>query len=175
MGKFYLFIGFIFFPAIIYAKPVTHAVSEIVNSDNQVIGKAEFFQGADGVLIKWDVKGLSPGYHGAHFTQIGDCSNGKGGFIKAGDAIISENREHGLLSDKGPHAADLPNLYFHHDMKAVAEFYTEMVSLNGQDFKDELLDEDGSSIVIHELEDDHVTQPEGNSGRRIACGVIKGL
>src|SRR4051812_46478541 len=131
MNKLGLLAVITIFPFAAHANAITQASADIVDSSNRIIGKAELFQGTDGVVVKFNVKGLKSGYHGMHFHQTGDCSDYKAGFKKSNDFLMSENREHGLLSDKGPHAGDLPNLYFHTDGTGIAEFYTEMVSLDG--------------------------------------------
>lgn len=149
------------------------AIAEIIDTKGNKIGIAEFYQGVDGVLIKMETKGLKSGYHGIHFHEVGDCSDYTDGFKNSGSHLHTENREHGLLSAVGPHAGDVPNIYVHSNSVGKADFYTEMVSLTGKDFKPELLDSDGASIIIHENADDYFSQPSGNSGNRIACGEIK--
>ena len=71
----------------------------------------------------------------------------------------------------GPDSGDLPNLYVGADGSAMAEFFATRVSVAGGDMP-ALLDEDGSAVIIHEQPDDHLTQPIGGAGGRIACGVI---
>ena len=78
---------------------------------------------------------------------------------------------HGLRHPDGPDSGDLPNLYVGADGSAMAEFFTTGVSVAGGDMP-ALLDEDGSAVIIHEQPDDHLTQPIGGAGGRIACGVI---
>lgn len=149
------------------------ALAEILDTKGKKIGTAEFYQGVDGVLIKLEVKGLKSGYHGLHFHEVGDCSDYSDGFKKSGAHLHTENREHGLLSPVGPHAGDIPNIFIHSNGVGKADIYSEMISLTGKDFKPELLDYDGASIIIHENADDYFSQPSGNSGSRIACGEIK--
>ena len=78
---------------------------------------------------------------------------------------------HGLRHPDGPDSGDLPNLYVGADGSAMAEFFATRVSVAGGDMP-ALLDEDGSAVIIHEQPDDHLTQPIGGAGGRIACGVI---
>ena len=75
----------------------------------------------------------------------------------------------------GPDAGDLPNLYVAADGTAMAEFFTTSVSLAGAGDLPALLDADGSAVIIHELPDDHRTQPIGGAGGRIACGIISDM
>ena len=81
---------------------------------------------------------------------------------------------HGLRHADGPDNGDLPNLYVAADGSAMAEFFTTLVSVAGGDVP-ALLDEDGSAVIIHEHSDDHLTQPIGGAGGRIACGVIASM
>jgi len=84
---------------------------------------------------------------------------------------IEKEKPHGFLHPEGPHAGNLPNLIVHDDGTAQVELYSNLVSIDGDAFP--LLDEDGSTIMIHANVDDHKTQPIGGSGSRIACGVIR--
>jgi superoxide dismutase, Cu-Zn family len=147
------------------------AYSEILNNKGTSIGTATYKQGTEGVVIRIKVKGLKPGIHGMHFHETGDCSDHRA-FEKAGAHIFTHEKAHGFFNQDGPHEANLPNLIIAKDGTAHIELYTDLVSLSGQNWKPQLLDEDGTSLIIHSNEDDHYTQPSGNSGNRIACGVI---
>ena len=81
---------------------------------------------------------------------------------------------HGLRNPEGPDHGDLPNLYAGADGSAQAEFFTVLVSVAGGDLPS-LLDEDGSAVIIHENPDDHLIQPIGGAGGRIACGIIEAM
>ena len=136
-----------------------------------VIGKVTFQQAPTGVLVSVDVTGLPPGGHGIHLHAVGSCSPD---FKASGGHINPEGVAHGLLNPGGGDNGDLPNLYAAADGSARAEFFTTRVSLNGADLP-ALLDEDGSAVIIHDKPDDHMTQPIGGAGGRIACGVIEGM
>ena len=154
------------------AAPVTSAAdmagADIVNADGKVIGKATLEQMPTGVLISVDVTGLPPGGHGIHLHATGSCTPD---FKAAGGHINPDKAKHGLRNPEGPDAGDLPNLFAAADGSARAEFFTTRVSVSGGD-RAALLDGDGSAVIIHENPDDHMTQPIGGSGGRIACGVI---
>ena len=148
------------------------ATASMVAPDGSEIGTATFRQGATGVLITVEVSGLTPGAHGIHLHGVGACTpdfKAAGGHINPGEGV------HGLLN--GDRTADdqdngdLPNLYAAADGSAQAEFFTTLVTVAGGTMP-ELLDDDGSSLVIHENPDDHLTQPIGGAGGRVACGVI---
>lgn len=134
-------------------------------------GLATFDYSPHGVLIGLHVSHLPPGMHGVHLHAKGDCSDsGKaaGPHVHTGAAGA-----HGLLNPAGPEAGDLPNLVVGPDGRAEAQFFTPYVRLGGASQHPNLLDADGSAIVIHAGPDDQVTQPIGGSGDRIACGVIR--
>jgi len=82
------------------------------------------------------------------------------------------NRKHGLSAPDGPHAGDAPNFTAGADGRARVQFTTDRVSLTAGAAS--LADSDGSAIVVHAMADDQVTDPSGNSGARIACGVVRG-
>lgn len=132
------------------------------------LGTAVVTMGPSGVLIHIDAKGLTPGWHGVHLHEKGDCSAAD--FTSAGAHMNSmpTKKPHGLLNvDGGPDFGDLPNLYVAADGTAHAEAFTQLTR-----FAD-LTDADGSAIVIHASPDDHRTQPIGGAGARVGCGVIK--
>ena len=150
------------------------ANTTIVNAQNVAVGQAQLRQGAKGVLISIQLHEMPPGPHGLHFHAVGMCDDPATGFQNAGAHTKnqSKNAQHGLLNSEGPENGDLPNIFVGADGTAQAEFYSSMISLNVQKKRDNLIDKDGSALVIHANADDHMSQPIGNSGDRIACGVI---
>ena len=150
------------------ASAADRAGADIVNTDGEVIGKAAFEQTPTGVLISVNVTGLPPGGHGIHLHAVGACAPN----FKAATGHINPGKvKHGLRNPEGPDNGDLPNLFVAADGTARAEFFTARVSVSGGDMP-ALLDEDGSAVIIHENPDDHMSQPIGGSGGRIACGII---
>ncbi len=147
------------------------AAAELVDPSGSVIGKAMFEQTPTGVLMFVEVAGLPPGAHGIHLHAAGSCTPD---FSHATGHINPDGVPHGLRHPDGPDSGDLPNLYVGSDGSAMAEFFTTLVSVAGGDMP-ALLDEDGSAVIIHENPDDHVTQPIGGAGGRIACGVIASM
>jgi Cu-Zn family superoxide dismutase len=160
------------------ARPAAAASADIVNQSGQTIGSAIFYQGPAGVLIDIAVRGLTPGKHGVHFHWVGVCE-GSDKFASAQHHMGLKDGPHGFLQPKGPHAGDLPNIIIAADGTGAAQFYTDMVRIFAAGKKNrrsaDLMDADGSSLIIHEKEDDDFTQPSGGAGGRIACGVIKRL
>ncbi len=157
-----------------HAAAEAHAV--LIDRARNEIGHARFQQGQRGVLITIELDTpveAAHGWHGVHLHMIGDCSNED--FTSSGGHINPSGRGHGLLNPEGPDNADLPNVYVHSDGALRAQLFTESVSLNGEYGAPALLDEDGSALVIHDNEDDHVSQPIGGAGARHVCGVIEAV
>ena len=150
------------------------AMADLINPDGATVGTASFYQGPTGVLVALSVEGLTPGAHGIHLHAVGACSPD---FTAAGGHLTAtDNAVHGLKNlertvdnhDNG----DLPNLYAAADGIAQAEYFTSLVTIFGGSMPS-LLDADGATLVIHENPDDHVTQPIGGAGGRVACGIIR--
>ncbi|MEZ0262590.1 MAG: superoxide dismutase family protein [Alphaproteobacteria bacterium] len=118
-----------------------------------------------GRLFSVDVKNLAPGWHGVHIHGTGDCSDHGDHFKKAGGHATGEGQKHGFLNDAGPHDGDLPNLWVAADGTGKAEFYSESAART-------MMDQDGSALMVHAGPDDYTTDPSGNSGDRVACGVM---
>lgn len=153
-------------PAVSAAADMAEA--DIMNVEGAVIGTATFEQTPTGVLILVDVRDLPPGPHGIHLHAVGSCTPD---FKAATGHINPDKAAHGLRNPDGPDNGDLPNLYVAADGTTKAEFFTTRVSVSGG-AAPALLDEDGSTVIIHENPDDHMTQPIGGAGGRIGCGII---
>lgn len=144
--------------------------TSILNSEGKGMGTVEFTETKRGVKIRLILSGLEPGEKAVHFHEIGKCDAPK--FTTAGAHFNPSDKEHGFDNPKGYHAGDLPNLVIPKSGTIDFEIVTSNVTLEkGQ--KNSLLDEDGSALVIHAGPDDYVTDPSGNSGDRIACGIIE--
>ncbi len=145
---------------------------DVLGADGAKLGTASLTDAPRGVLLKVELKGLPPGWHGMHFHEKGDCGDPKfmnsGAHVHAATPVV-----HGLLNAEANDLGDLPNLYVAADGSAVTEVFSTLVSLKGAGGRPALLDEDGSALVIHASPDDFKTQPIGGSGARIACGAIK--
>lgn len=124
------------------------------------------------VHVSVQVAGLPPGPHGIHFHAVGQCDGSTTTpFASAGAHFNPLGREHGLDNPKGPHAGDAQNFTISADGAGNATFSTDRVSLT--EGSTSLFDADGSAIVIHAAADDQASQPAGNAGARIACGVVR--
>ncbi len=157
-------------------RPAAAATASIIGSNGAPMGSADFYQGPKGVLVSLSVSGLSPGWHGVHFHWTGQC-DAAGKFASAQHHMGLNDGPHGYLQSKGPHAGDLPNIMIAADGTGAAEFYIDMVRVSGTGKPRKgiavLMDADGSSIIIHEKQDDHFTQPSGGAAARMACGVLQ--
>nr|WP_240762224.1 superoxide dismutase family protein [Paenibacillus thalictri] len=144
---------------------------DIVNGKGEKIGMASLKPQDGGVRVSVSAASLSPGEHGIHFHETGKCEAPD--FKTAGSHLNPASKKHGFLTPEGPHAGDLPNLIVGADGTGKAEFTTKLVTLD-KGKPNSLLKAGGTALVIHDKADDYITDPAGNSGDRIACGVIKG-
>ncbi|MES2615486.1 MAG: superoxide dismutase family protein [Bdellovibrionota bacterium] len=119
------------------------------------------------IEIKGKITGLTPGEHGMHIHAVGDCSDPAAGFKKSGGHFNPEHKNHGSLTEG--HAGDLGNIIADAGGKATFKIITEKFNLVVND-KHSIL---GQALVVHAGKDDEKTDPAGNSGERILCGVIK--
>jgi Cu-Zn family superoxide dismutase len=150
----------------------TSATAALKGGDGKSLGVATLTEAPHGVLLRLEAKGLTPGWHGLHFHEKGDC--GTPDFKSAGAHVHSTSAVvHGLLNPDGNDNGDLPNLFAGADGSATVELFSPLVSLDGAGGRPALLDADGSSIVVHASPDDYKTQPIGGAGARVACGVVK--
>ncbi|WP_416828569.1 superoxide dismutase family protein [Ectobacillus polymachus] len=141
---------------------------KLYNSTGDEMGTAKMSEQPNGVEIKLKVKGVSPGPHGLHVHEIGQCEGPL--FSSAGNHFNPDQKEHGLLNEKGPENGDLPNV----TATSAGEINSKIVATNISflEGKKTLRRKSGTSLIITESPDDGMTQPAGNSGKRIICGVI---
>jgi superoxide dismutase, Cu-Zn family len=145
------------------------AHANIVNASGDKIGTATFAPSAGGVRVDLDVSQLPPGTHGIHIHAAGKCEGPD--FKTAGAHFNPASKKHGRDNPAGPHNGDLPNIEVGPDGKATTSLLDTNVTLS--DGPTSLFQDGGTSIVIHAEQDDYKTDPAGNSGARIACGVIQ--
>jgi Cu-Zn family superoxide dismutase len=139
----------------------------------EAVGTVRITGAPKGVLLRVETKGLTPGWHAMHFHEKSDCS--KSDFTSAGGHVHTQaTLVHGLLNPEANDSGDLPNIHVGADGVGVAEVFSPFVSLKGAAGLPALLDADGSAVVIHASPDDHMTQPIGGAGARVACGAITG-
>lgn len=141
--------------------------AELKNANGEQVGVATLREMPGGVLISVDIQNLPPGAHAFHIHAVGNCEPP---FTSAGGHYNPVGKKHGLLNPEGPHAGDLPNIHVGSDGKVRFEVIAGQVTLGAG--ANSLLDGDGSALVVHEGVDDYLSDPAGNAGPRIACGVI---
>lgn len=155
-------------PQIASAAVVETAHATLADSAGRSVGTALLTQDAAGVVhLHVEAAGLTAGEHGIHFHTVGSCVGPA--FTSAGGHYNPTAKHHGLDNPQGPHGGDLPNLVVSGD-HASMDATTNRVTLTSGPLS--LLDTDGSALVVHAGRDDQMTDPAGNSGARIACGVI---
>jgi Cu-Zn family superoxide dismutase len=157
-------------PGAAAANPATAPTAEVhlQNAANESVGKVLLRDTPHGVLMEIDLSNLPPGEHAFHIHEHGQC---KPPFETAGAHLNPTSRNHGFEATTGAHAGDLPNVVVSEAGTYKGEMLARDVRLTEPAGKG-LLDADGSSLVVHEKADDHKTDPAGNSGGRIACGIV---
>ncbi|MCF6328695.1 MAG: superoxide dismutase family protein [Henriciella sp.] len=140
---------------------------DVIGADGEAIGTLNLLGGPNGVLIEVtiDPNGLAPGWHGLHLHQVGNCDD-LGVFKLSGGHVGKVEGGHGLLNPKGPEGGDLPNIYAGPDGSAGYEAVSTLFTMA------DLAGGDGAALIIHEGRDDHMSQPIGGAGGRVACAVV---
>jgi len=147
------------------------ARAQLVDAEGNVVATATLRETAGhGVLIRLEAERLPPGERAFHIHQTGRCEPPS--FQSAGGHYAPRGRQHGFLVQAGPHAGDLPNIHVPESGRLVIEVLARDVTLR-PGAPNTLFDEDGSALVIHAGPDDYRSQPAGDAGGRIACGVIR--
>ena len=147
------------------AAPGDKASVEMKDKDGKTAGTITLAETPHGVLLSGSLASLPPGPHGFHIHAVGKCEAPQ--FTSAGGHANPGGKKHGFAAAEGPHQGDLSNLHAGADGKATVDAFAPGATLAS------LLDADGSSLVIHEKVDDYKTDPAGDSGARIACGVVQ--
>lgn len=156
--------------SVVYARSngALHASATLIDPAGNAVGEAQFIEDAAGRLhVNVHVDGISPGLHGIHLHAVGSCTPD---FTAAGGHHNPLGRQHGLHNPNGAHSGDLPNLAVNAAGQGRLGARSDRATLSPGPAT--LFDVNGSSVIIHAGEDDQLTDPTGNSGGRIACGVI---
>ena len=144
----------------------------IINTEGTEVGQASITDTPNGVIVGLNLRekpaGIPAGVHGFHIHAVGKCEPP---FKSAGDHFAPQKHAHGFLAKNGRHAGDMPNIHVPQSGALTVEFFVPDVRMKTG--KNALLDEDGSALVIHAKPDDYRSDPSGNAGDRIACGVIE--
>ncbi len=143
--------------------------ADIINTNGNVIGKVTATKAAKGTILRVEADDIPEGWHGLHIHEVGDCSDNTEGFKFSGSHVNPDGAEHGFHNETGYEEGDLPNVYAGKDGIVMAEMHSAILNLDN-----DLMDEDGAALVMHENADDMSTQPIGGAGKRIACAAFKG-
>ncbi|WP_336952495.1 superoxide dismutase family protein [Sphingobium aromaticivastans] len=153
-------------PAADAAAPMVHA--KLLAGDGSARGEAMVTQAGDGLHVVVHAQGLTPGMHAVHIHMTGSCTPPD--FTSAGGHWNPTGHKHGKDNPDGMHMGDMPNMIAGADGGGEVEYVIPGGTINGG--ATPLLDADGAAVVIHAQADDNKTDPAGNAGGRIACGVL---
>lgn len=156
------------FAHVTFAMPSTHAKAELKDSKGLSLGTADLEQTPQGVLLVASLSHLPPGTHAFHIHEKGSCVAPD--FKSAGGHFNPKGHQHGARNPQGMHEGDLANFTVSAEGQAKIEALLPMSQLRGTQG---LLDADRAALVVHAKADDYASNPAGNAGDRIACGVIE--
>ncbi|GAA0467358.1 superoxide dismutase family protein [Parasphingorhabdus litoris] len=145
------------------------ARATLMGADQAQYGEVIIGEGDGGLIVRIDARGLGPGPRGVHIHETGKCEGPD--FKSAGGHWNPTNRQHGFDNPQGAHMGDLLNLVIGDDGFGSAEATIDGASL--KEGSNALIDADGAAFIVHAGPDDMKTDPSGESGGRIACGVFE--
>src|ERR1700722_1249102 len=157
--------------ALCLSVPAAHAQvakARLKSADGKTVGEANLVQGSHGVLIRLTISGLPAGQHAVHVHAVGKCEPP---FDSAGGHFNPAAKKHGIEAAEGAHAGDMPNLHVPANGDLAVEILNTDITLD-KGRPNSVFDPDGSALVIHANADDYKSDPAGNAGGRMACGVI---
>ncbi len=149
------------------AEMSSHSV-EMRDANGRSLGTLQVVEGDSGLMITGQLSGLAAGERGLHFHQNAVCEPP---FESAGGHWNPSSEEHGHLNPEGAHQGDMLNVSVGSDSTVTVKTRTAGGTLRGGDG---VLDANGMSLILHASADDYRTDPDGNAGDRIACGVLRG-
>ena len=152
-----------------FAATAETASATLKNADGANVGSAALTQTPSGVLIRLSLKGLPAGEHAFHVHGVGKCEPP---FTSAGGHFNPGSRKHGIMAGEGHHAGDMPNLHIPATGELTVEVVNAAVTLD-KGKPNSLFGGEGTALVIHAGKDDYKSDPTGEAGGRIACGVVQ--
>ena len=154
--------------ALVHPAAAQTANALLRDTNGQDVGTVSLLQTPAGVLLKLSLKGMHPGEHAFHIHAVGKCEPPS--FESAGPHFNPGNTHHGIMAGPG-HAGDMPNLHIPTTGSLEVELVNTAIAIDTAK-PNSVFHPGGSAVVIHGGKDDYVTDPAGNAGNRIACGVI---
>ena len=145
------------------------AKANLRNAEGKEVGSAALTQTPAGVLITLSVKGLPAGEHAFHVHAVGKCEPP---FTTAGGHFNPEKKKHGMMASDGPHAGDMPNLHVPASGELAVDVLNAAITLE-KGKANSLFGPEGTALIIHAGKDDYKTDPTGEAGGRIACGLVE--
>jgi Cu-Zn family superoxide dismutase len=145
------------------------AKAALKSADGKDVGSVTLTQLPEGVLLNLTIKGLPAGEHAFHVHAVGKC---EAPFTSAGGHFNPGGKKHGVMAAEGHHAGDMPNLHIPSTGELTVEVVNTAITLE-KGKPNSVFDADGSAIIVHAGKDDYKTDPTGDAGGRIACGVIQ--
>lgn len=146
------------------------STARVTDRAGNFVGTAEFTETASGLVwVVVDLKGIARGVHGVHVHESANCSAAD---FKSAGGHLAGDRNHGILVEGGPHPGDMPNVVVGTDERLRVEFFSTLLN-HSNEGKGAMFDADGSAFIVHSDPDDYMSQPSGEAGERIACGVIE--
>jgi Cu-Zn family superoxide dismutase len=146
------------------ARPSSVA-AELRDASGAVRARASVTQEGEDLRVRIEAVNMTPGAYGTHIHAVGRCDPPD--FASAGPHWNPSGRQHGKENPEGLHKGDLPNLLVGADGKGSIEYPVRGAAMGA------LLDEDGAAVIVHAQADDYRTDPSGNSGARMSCGVLR--
>lgn len=140
------------------------AKAELKDQKGQSVGELTLTETPHGILIKGSLSNMPPGEHAIHIHEVGKC---EAPFQSAGGHLNPAKKKHGILAAEGKHEGDLPNLYVGADGKVQFDAFAHDLKMK------DVQDQDGAAVVVHAGVDDYKSDPAGNAGDRIACGIVQ--